>query len=192
MADQEIDDLQKQIYALTMRLNGMLAEREPDPVKDYTFQTAEGETTLRELFGDRDRLLVIHNMGETCQYCTLWADGFNGLLPHLEDAMSVVLVSKDSPQTQRRFALARGWGFRLASHGGGDYIKEQTVRKGEDNYPGAVVYERRGDEIVRKNSCIFGPGDQYCSMWNLLGLAGMNEKDWIPKYHYWQDTGESA
>ena len=49
-------------------------------------RTLAGETTLLDLFGDRDTLLAIHNMGQGCRYCTLWADGFNGLLPHLESA----------------------------------------------------------------------------------------------------------
>ena len=28
---------------------------------------------------------------------------------------------------------------------------------------------------------IFGPGDLYCSQWNLLGLAGLTEADWTPQ-----------
>ncbi len=133
-----------------------------------------------------DRLLVIHNMGQGCRYCTLWADGFNGFLPHLESAMSVVLVSKDPPDVQRTFANSRNWRFRLASHGGGPYIQEQTVMDGDNNTPGAVVYERDGDRIMRKNSAVFGPGDLYCSIWNLLGMAGLGAADWTPQYRYWQ------
>ncbi len=45
-----------------------------------------------EMFGDKKQLLLIHNMGQGCRYCTLWADGFNGFLKHLESVMSVVLV----------------------------------------------------------------------------------------------------
>lgn len=99
--------------------------------------------------------------------------------------MSLLLVSKDPPDLQRKFANDRGWKFKLASHGGGAYIQEQTVTPGEKNSPGAVLYERKGDEIFRKNSCEFGPGDLYCSMWGLLALAGMGEKDWTPQYKYW-------
>jgi predicted dithiol-disulfide oxidoreductase (DUF899 family) len=105
-------------------------------------------------------------MGQACRYCTLWADGFNGFLPHLESVMSIFLVSRDAPNLQRAFAGSRNWGYRLASHGAGDYASEQTVMKGEANMPGAVVYQRDGDSITRKNSAIFGPGDLYCSAWN--------------------------
>jgi len=31
-----------------------------------------------------------------------------------------------------------GWRFKLASHGGGDYISEQTVMEGADNMPGVI------------------------------------------------------
>ena len=55
-----------------------------------------------------------------------------------------------------------------------------------DNFPGAVVYLRDGDTILRKNACVFGPGDVYCAMWTLLGLAGLSEEDWTPQYSYWR------
>ena len=186
MANSEIADLERQIFDLTVQLNELRKSNTGDPVRNYTFTTAEGETTLLDLFGDKDKLLVIHNMGQGCRYCTLWGDGFNGFLPHLESALSVVLVSKDAPDVQRQFANARGWRFRLASHGGGDYISEQTVVEGMDNMPGAVVYGRDGDTITRMNACVFGPGDIFCSMWGLLGLAGMGEADWTPQFNYWQ------
>ncbi len=194
----EIQDLEKQLYELTTKLNTLRKSNPGSPVENYSFATLNGETTLLDLFGSNDRLLVIHNMGQGCRYCTLWADGFNGFVPHLESAMSVVLVSKDPPDLQRDFANSRGWRFRLASHGGGNYIQEQSLMSGEANVPGAVLYERDDDNIVRKNSGMFGPGDLYCSIWNLLGLAGLSEADWTPQYRYWQrpqamdDGGENV
>ena len=198
MADSEIQALETRIFDLTSKLQALRKAAPAEPVPNYPFATLDGETNLADLFGDRDKLLVIHNMGQGCRYCTLWADGFNGLLAHLESALAVVLVSKDAPDVQRRFANSRGWRFRLASHGGGDYIREQTAMAGADNMPGAVVYERDGDQILRKNSCVFGPGDLYCSMWSMLGLAGLGEADWVPQFNYWRrpdkldDGGENV
>ena len=186
MASSEIADLERQIFDLTAQLNELRRTSAREEVRNYTFATFAGETSLLDLFGDNDTLLAIHNMGQGCRYCTLWADGFNGFLPHLESAMAVVLVSKDPPEVQRRFANERGWRFRLASHGGGDYISEQTVVADSDNTPGAVVYQRDGDKIYRKNACVFGPGDLYCSMWSLLGLAGLGAADWKPQFTYWR------
>lgn len=182
----EIAKLEMRIMKLNGKLQALKKSYVGPEVPNYTFATQSGAVSLLDLFGDRDRLLIIHNMGQGCRYCTLWADGFNGFLPHLENAMSVVLVSRDDPELQRRFANSRGWRFRLASHGGGDYIREQTVMEGQNNMPGAVVYQREGDVIRRRNAAIFGPGDLYCAMWSLLGLAGLGEEDWTPQFDYWQ------
>ena len=186
MSSERIADLERRIGEMIVELHALQKENPTAPVPNYTFETMTGETTLLDLFGDSERLLAIHNMGQGCRYCTLWADGFNGLLPHLESALAVALLSKDPPETQRRFANARGWRFQLASHGGGDYIREQSVMEGADNYPGAVVYQRDGDSVLRKNACVFGPGDIYCSMWTLLGLAGLDEENWTPQFSYWR------
>lgn len=186
MANTEIPELEKQVFELTAKLNELRKASAGDKVRDYEFSTIDGATSLLNMFGDKQQLLLIHNMGQGCRYCTLWADGFNGFLQHLESVMSVVLVSKDPPELQRQFANSRDWRFRLASHGGGEYISEQTVMDGAENMPGAVVYERDGDKITRKNSCIFGPGDIYCSMWGLLGLAGLGADNWTPQYAYWK------
>ncbi len=190
MANAEIQVLEAQIFELTAKLNALRQAEPGDEIPNFALKSLAGDTTLLDLFGDRDTLLVIHNMGQGCRYCTLWADGFNGFLPHLEAAMSVVLVSKDAPEVQRRFALSRGWRFRLASHGGGRYITEQTVQAGAGNMPGAVVYTREGDVIRRKNACVFGPGDIYCSAWNLLAMAGLGDGEWTPQFRYWQRPGQ--
>ena len=187
MANSEIQELERQIFELNTKLVELRKNHGGnEEVPDYTFQTIEGTASLSELFDSQSTLLVIHNMGQGCRYCTLWGDGFNGFIPHLESAMSVVMVSKDSPAQQRRFATSRGWNFRMASHGGGDYIQDQSVMSGENNMPGAVVYEKVDGKIVRRSSCVFGPGDQYCSMWSLLGLAGLSASDWTPQFSYWK------
>lgn len=188
--DQRIHELEMKLYEQTLELNELRTQASLTEVPNYEFQTQVGSTSLHDLFGDKDKLLVIHNMGQACRYCTLWGDGFNGLVDHLESAMAVVLVSKDDPATQRQFANSRGWRFRLASHGGGSYITEQSAQAGSSNMPGAVVYERQGGKIFRRGASVFGPGDLYSPMWNLLGLAGMTEADWMPQFRYWLQPGK--
>ena len=198
MTTQRIAELQQEIFERIGELGKLMKQTPGAEVPDYHFATQDGEVSLLELFADKDMLLAIHNMGQACRYCTVWADGFNGFLAHLETAMSVVLLSRDPPELQRRFANERGWRFRLASHGGGAYIREQTVVQGQDNYPGAVAYKREGGRILRYNACVFGPGDIYCSLWSLLALAGKGAEDWTPQYSYWRrpevldDGGENV
>jgi predicted dithiol-disulfide oxidoreductase (DUF899 family) len=182
----EADTLEAEIMEKAQRLAALRKAEPPVEIGDYAFQTEGGETTLSALFSGRDLMLVIHNMGQACRYCTLWADGLNGLVPHLEDAFALLLVSKDPPDVQRRLAQDRGWRFRMASHGGGPYMKEQGEMLGYANCPGAVVYEKRGGKILRRARTGFGPGDLYSPMWHLLALAGISESEWTPQFHYWR------
>jgi predicted dithiol-disulfide oxidoreductase (DUF899 family) len=182
----DIQKLEAEIQEKVMQLNELRKNAPLTPVKNYEFETLDGTATLLDLFAGRTKLFAIHNMGQGCRYCTLWADGLNPFLPHLESEFAVVLLSKDPPEVQRAFANSRGWRFRMASHDGGEYIREQSVTPGEDNYPGMVCYERRGNEIFKLNSTTFGPGDLYCSMWHILSLAGIWEDKWTPQYAYWK------
>jgi predicted dithiol-disulfide oxidoreductase (DUF899 family) len=184
--NQEIRAVEEEIGELTERL-AILRRNATDTgdVPNYEFETPTGKVSLRDLFLGTQTLFAIHNMGQGCRYCTLWADGLNGFLPHLEDQFSVVVLSKDSPDVQQRFAHSRGWRFRMASHGGGAYISEQSVVPGETNMPGIVCYQKEGEKIVRKNSAVFGPGDPFCGIWHVLSLAGIGAEDWTPQYNYW-------
>ena len=194
----EAEKLEFEIMEKTQALAALRLREAAAPVTDHPFQTMSGDTCLSDLFAGRDRLLVIHNMGQGCRYCTLWADGINGVLDHLEDAMAVAMVSKDPPELQRKMALDRGWKFRMASHGGGAYMAEHCSAGEHANYPGAAVFERKGSEIVRRGRTFFGPGDLYCPVWHFLGLAGIGAAEWTPQYHYWQrpekldDGGENV
>ena len=181
----EIEQLRSEISQKIARLNELQKNAKPTPVPNYTFQTLDGSVTLLDLFAGKTKLFAIHNMGQGCRYCTTWADGFNAFLPHLESEFAVVLLSKDPPELQRTFANGRGWRFRTASHGGGDYIREQSVAEGS-NMPGMVCYVREGDQVSKLNSAVFGPGDLYCSIWHILSLGGVSEEDWTPQYSYWR------
>ncbi len=182
----EAEKLEYEIMEKAQQLAALRQKERDVKVEDYVFQTLGGEVSLSSLFAGRDRLLLIHNMGQGCRYCTLWADGINGVLGHLEDAMAVALVSKDPPELQRRMALDRGWKFRIASHGGGRYMTEQCAMGEHANYPGAAVFERKGDKIVRRGRTAFGPGDLYSPLWHFLALAGLGISDWTPQFHYWR------
>ena len=55
-------------------------------VPDYTLKDPDGHpVNLHSLFGTKDDLIIIHNMGKSCPYCTLWADGLIGFKKHLEN-----------------------------------------------------------------------------------------------------------
>lgn len=182
--------LEMELMEKTAALAALRRAEADAPVANHRFATLDGETDLLGLFGDRETLLLIHNMGAGCRYCAVWADGINGILHHLEDAMAVVLVSKDAPAAQRRMALERGWRFRTASHGGGDYMAERCSFGEHRNMPGAAVYARAGDAVVARGQTFFGPGDIYSPLWSFLSLAGLAAEDWTPQFSYWSRPAE--
>lgn len=183
---ESLNALQQQIAELTAEYYRSLQELPPAEIKNYTFETLEGKVTLLELFGDHERLLVIHNMGQACRYCTLWGDGLNGFVPHLESTLGLVMVSKDPPELQRQFAQSRGWRYRMASHSGGEYMADQLSGEYGANMPGVACYTRKGKQIHQQGLNLFGPGDLYCPMWNLLSFAGLDSTSWTPQFNYWQ------
>ena len=121
----EIQKLENEIYDLTQKLEKLRKDTAPVAVKNYTFRDLNGAVSLLDLFTGKDILFAIHNMGQGCRFCTTWADGLNGFLPHLESQFAVVLLSKDTPELQRQFANSRGWRYRMASHGGTDYLRNK-------------------------------------------------------------------
>ena len=117
---KEIEALEKQVGELRQKLTTLKREVAREEVEDHELKGPGGAPVkLSELFGDKRDMLVVHNMGKSCPYCTLWADGLNGLVDHLEDRAAFVVVSPDSPKHTWRPAAtiptgipgASGWSF---------------------------------------------------------------------------------
>jgi predicted dithiol-disulfide oxidoreductase (DUF899 family) len=156
------------------------------PIADYTLTGPDGPVPLSALFGEGDDLIVIHNMGRGCAYCTLWADGFASALPHIESRAAFVVSSPDDPATQAAFATSRGWPFRMVSIQGSTFGRDMGfVTETGDYWPGVSTFHRRPDGlIVRVGKDYFGPGDAYCSVWNLFDLLAGGADGWEPRFGY--------
>ena len=184
--NEEIANLSRQIEDLKEKLSAARRRATPEPIQDYDLTSSTGEhVRLSDLFGDKDDLLVIHNMGRGCRYCTMWADGFASMLPHIEDRTAFVLVSPDEPDVQREFAESRGWPFRMASAAGTTFNQDLGFAndKGEA-LPGVSALHRRNGAIVRTGQDQFGPGDDYAPAWRLFDLLEGGAGKWQPKYRY--------
>ena len=114
------------------------------------FEGWSGPVRLSELFAGKRDLFVIHNMGTTCRYCTMWADGFNGVYEHLADRAAFVLATPNTPDVQKQFAKSRGWRFPMVSHAGNSFAKDLGYRlergdeTGEDSsrwVPGVSAFQ---------------------------------------------------
>jgi predicted dithiol-disulfide oxidoreductase (DUF899 family) len=182
---EEIDRLEETLQREQERLAELRRRVPPKQVEDYTLRGWEGPVRLSELFQGKPDLIVIHNMGKGCVYCTLWADMFNGVVPHLENRAGLVVVSPDPPAVQREFARGRGWRFRMASGEGSSFIQDMGFRGEKSWQPGVSTFHREpGGEIRRIAKAYFGPGDPFCGVWHLLALLKDGAADWKPKYAY--------
>jgi predicted dithiol-disulfide oxidoreductase (DUF899 family) len=181
----EIERLQRQINDLKARLRQARRAAAPEPTPDHELRRPDGTPVrLSALFGEKDDLFVVHNMGRGCAYCTLWADGFTGLAPHLQDRAAFVLCSNDAPEIAGAFAAERGWNFPVVSGAGSDFAREMGFASAEGKpWPGVSAFRRLKDRsIVRTGSAPFGPGDDFCPLWPLFDLLEGGAGDWAPRY----------
>ena len=190
---QEIEQLEQKLREKEQELERLRREEPPEFVGDFILrESGEESVALSRLFGDQDDLIVIHNMGSRCPYCTLWADGFNGVLPHLQDRAAFVLVSPDTPQIQAEFASGRGWKFRMVSNADSGFTEAMgftAEHEGQTYFkPGASTFRRQPDGAITRIAQVqFGPGDVYCAPWHLFELLEGGVGKWGPKFSYGPD-----
>ncbi|MEO6941006.1 MAG: DUF899 family protein [Candidatus Kapaibacterium sp.] len=185
--EQEIEKMEAELMELKKKIAESRRSLPAQPVKDYTLRGPYGEETkLSTLFGTKNELILIHNMGKKCTYCTLWADGINGFVKHLEDRSALVLSSPDDPETQSTFARDRGWTFRMVSTKGSSFTADMGFEPKPNTFnPGVSTFRKdESGNIFRVAKANFGPGDDYCSLWSLLDLLPASDPDWAPQYHY--------
>ncbi len=178
-------ELRKQLTAIRREMRQVQAEVEPQPVQDYQFDTVNGPVQLSQLFGAKQELFVIHNMGRSCPSCTLWADGFNGIYPHIADRAAFVLGTPDPPDVQRDFAASRAWRMPMVSHWNSNFAADMGYRAASGGWlPGVSVFRRDGERIVRVADTRFEPGDDFCTAWHLFDLLPEGTNGWQPKFTY--------
>lgn len=177
----EIEQLEKDIFEKKSQL-AELRKQNREPVKDYVLDTFEGPRTLSSFFGDRDELVVIHNMGRSCDYCSLWADGFTGFSKHIQSRAGLVLVSADPAEVVLETARTRGWNFPVASNGESGFAGDLgfTDEKGSP-WPGISAFTRENGRIYRHGYSGLGEGDDFCSIWHVWNLFPKGYNDWAPK-----------
>lgn len=185
-ADREIDRLEYQIQDLKRKVADLRRQREPERVADYLLHDVNGERPLSSLFGRHARLIAVHNMGRSCAFCTMWADGFTGLLPHLQSRAAFVLTSPDPPEVLHEFARERGWTFPVVSTEGTSFAEDLGfVDPKEGLMPGVSTFERDADGTpVRVGRAEFGPGDDFCAVWHFFELFPEGVDGWEPRLSY--------
>ena len=158
-------ELEEELLELRNQLSG-------ENISDFALTDWDGNSVqLSALFGAKDQMLLIHNMGFDCPYCTMWADGFNAVYDHVAAKAAFVLSIPDPVDRQQKEATARGWRFKMVSTEGSTLAKDLGFERDGKPLPGVSALTMAPDGALRRhNLASFGPGDRFCPVWNLLDL----------------------
>jgi predicted dithiol-disulfide oxidoreductase (DUF899 family) len=121
--------------------------------KEYVFDSEEGPKSLAGLFDGRSQLLVYHfmfgygyrltNERQGCTGCSLIADHFDGVIPHLNGRDITLVCASIAPLHELQdYKAQMGWRFPWVSSLGSDFnydfgvaFTEEQQRNGADyNY----------------------------------------------------------
>jgi predicted dithiol-disulfide oxidoreductase (DUF899 family) len=178
--DKRLQKIELELAKNRKKMLKVLGKMARMDVQDYVFKNREGQDVkLSELFGDKEDLVLIHNMGKSCSYCTMWADGFNGIFKHIQNRAGFALVSPDAHEVQRDFADSRGWKFPMFSGADSTFIKDMGYQTEKGDYwPGASAFHKDSNgNITRVSKTYFGPGDFYCSVWHFFDMLPQKETE---------------
>ncbi|MFO0831880.1 MAG: DUF899 family protein [Phycisphaerales bacterium] len=190
-AEGTVAQLERDVLDAKKRLAEAIRSLPPEPIGEYTLRHAPSGAgvQLSALFAGGRDLLVVHNMGRRCPYCTLWADGFASMYKHVANRCAMVLTTPDDPAVAGAFASARGWTFPVFSHAGTTFAQDLGY-KGQDStygpfHPGiSALWKDDTGAVFRTGTRPFGPGDDFCTVWPMFELLKGGAGDWAPRFHY--------
>ncbi len=184
---EEMQTAYKELEELRCKLNGLKRKLSIGAVENYQFDNGDNaKVGLADLFGDKKDLIIVQNMGQGCKYCTLWADGFNGIVPHLENRAALALISNDPIYKSLAFAESRNWTFRILSSKDTSFKADLGfTNENHGTSPGLSTFRKKEDgSIEHIANDFFGPGDSYCAQWHMLDLLADGQNGWAPEYSY--------
>jgi predicted dithiol-disulfide oxidoreductase (DUF899 family) len=127
-------------------------------------------------------LIVMHFMygkaqTSPCPMCTCWADGYDGLVPHIEQRANFVVLVAGDPGAFGEYARERGWrNLRIVSSGQSEFKRKLGFEdEAGGQMPGVSVLLRGADGTLRHSYSA-------CAH---LGQAGVRGMDLLnPLWHY--------
>jgi predicted dithiol-disulfide oxidoreductase (DUF899 family) len=156
-------DLLNDEKELTRRSDALAQRRQDLPWvridKDYRFDTDDGSASLADLFGGRSQLLVYHFMfgpdyAAGCPSCSSIADGFNGVVVHLENHdVAFTAVSRAPLAKLQGFKQRMGWSFPWVSSAASDFNSDFNVWfTPEQQRDGGIEYNFRREPPMGRMS----------------------------------------
>ncbi|MGO4834693.1 DUF899 domain-containing protein, partial [Rhizobiaceae sp. 2RAB30] len=145
--------------ALTERSDALALQRQQLPWvrmdKEYRFDADTGNVSLAELFRGRSQLMIYHFMfgpdyTAGCPSCSAIADGFNGIVVHLENHdVAFTAVSRAPIGKLQAFKRRMGWSFNWVSSFSSDFNADFNVWFTEDQQrDGGIEYNYRREPAM--------------------------------------------
>lgn len=194
---QSRDRLRQAEIELRDRIEEVAAMRRslpPGPVApEYAFIDMDGKRVrLSDLFaGDKNDLIVYHLMywakdDDFCPMCSLWIDGFNGVVPHITQRANFVVASRAPVDKLKAWGQRRGWHrLSLLSDDGPQFARDIDAEDAEGNPDSTIVVFTKRDGQIRhfytahplledRERGI----DLLCPVWHLFDLTPSGRGDW--------------
>jgi predicted dithiol-disulfide oxidoreductase (DUF899 family) len=167
----------------------------PGPVvPDYTFVENDSRVHLSELFAhDKPYLILYHLMywaddNDFCPMCSLWIDGFNGIVPHVTQRANFVVASRAPFDTLKAWGARREWNrVRLLSDDGPAFARDIDAEDAEGNPDSTVVVLAKDGDRIRHVYTAHPMLEErergidlLSPIWHLFDLMPSGRGDWYP------------
>jgi len=197
-----------------------------EPVtKEYVFDGPNGEKqTLSQLFGTKSQLAIYHFMlgpkdEAGCTSCSLLADHYSGMVPHLAQRDTAFVVVSRAPYAKiQAYKERMGWTFKWVSAGPGNdfpfdtqtaFTDEQVATKAIYNYteckpfgtemPGVSVFAKNQNGDVFHTYSTYARGlDMFMGTYHWLDITpkGRDEADlpygmeWVRRHDEYEESDQ--
>jgi predicted dithiol-disulfide oxidoreductase (DUF899 family) len=173
-------------------------------VPDETFARIrdgrEEPVKLSELFEEPSRPLVLmHFMfgkaqDRPCPMCTSWADGYDGVVPHLRQRVNFAVLAAADAGAFEAYGRERGWRHLPLVSAADSGLKRSLGFEDESGaqHPGVSVFLRRSDDTPIHTYSVsawlgeagFRGMDLLNPLWHFLDLTPEGRGDFMPSKTY--------
>lgn len=169
--------------------------------KEYSFDGAVGSVSLRDLFGDKDTLVIYSFMygpdrDEGCPMCTSQMSSWDGNAKDIEQRVAFVMCARSPIERILKWREQRGWrNLQLYSDSSGEYTRDYVSAEDGD-MPAYNVFTRPSGSIRHFWSSEGGPetadpgqdphdAPDMSPLWTILDTTPEGRgTDWYPKLQY--------
>jgi predicted dithiol-disulfide oxidoreductase (DUF899 family) len=182
------------------RVAAMRRAMPPGPlVRDYEFFDDSGRVKLSELFVEGKPYLVMYHVmywpddDDFCPMCSMWADGWNGVAPHVDRSANIVLASLAPPERLKEWAKRRGWDrIRVLADADDSFAQDTGAQRDKGKPISTVLVFEKTPEGVRHrytghpefDDDSWRGIDQLCATWSILDLLPSGRGEWHPDNSY--------